>query len=89
MKNNVWLEILSTHKPGIRYLSGHGYIHNGDLSVSGVGLGHAVAWWTAFRDDGCDLHPLTSLDRAEGKLLPVVMGLHLQEEQAAKHTVKL
>lgn len=55
----------------------------------GVGLGDAVAGWTAFRDDGCNLHPLTTLDRAEGKLLPVIMGLYFQEKQAAVDTVKL
>lgn len=54
-----------------------------------VGLGHAVAGWTAFGNDGCDLHPLTAFDGAEGKLLPVVMGLYLQEEKAATHTGKL
>ena len=54
--------------------------------MSGVGLGHAVAGCTAFRDDSCDLYPLTALHRAEGKLLLVVMGLHLQEKQAAIHS---
>lgn len=79
----------SSHQPGVGYLSGHGYVHNGQLSMSGVGLGHAVARWTAFGNDDCDLHPLTAFDGAEGELLPVVMGLHLQEEKAATHTGKL
>ena len=78
-----------SHQLGAWNLSGHGNIHNRQLSVSGIGLGHAVAGWTAFRDDGCDLYPLTSLDRAEGKLLPVVVGLYLQEQQAATHTLQV
>lgn len=54
-----------------------------------VGLGYAVAGWTVFRYDGCNLHPLATLDRAEGKLLLVIVGLYPQEKQAAIHTLKL
>lgn len=57
--------------------------------MSGVGLSHAVAGWTAFRDDGCNLHPLTTFDGAEGKLLLVIMALYFQEKQAAMDTVNL
>lgn len=57
--------------------------------MPGVGLGHAVAGWAAFRDDGRDLHPLAALDRAEGKLLPVIMGLYLQKQQAASNIAKI
>lgn len=85
---SFYFTYLFSHQSGTGYLLGHGYIHNRHLRMFGVGLGHAVAGWTAFRNDSCDLHPLATLDRAEGKLLPVVMGLYLQEKQAAIHTMK-
>lgn len=86
---SFYFTYLFSHQSCTGYLLGHRYIHNRHLSISGVGLGHAIAGWTAFRNDSCDLHPLTALDRAEGKLLPVIVGLYLQEKQAAIYTCEV
>lgn len=75
------------YQPGSGNFSGHWNIDNGQLSMFGVCLSQAVAGWTAFWYDCCDLHPLTTLHRAEGKRLSVIVGFHLQEEEAARHTI--
>lgn len=74
-----------THQSGGGYPPGHGDIHHRPLSMSGVGLDKAVAWWTSFRDAGSDLDSLTAFHRAEGKLFPVIVSFNLQEEQAVRH----
>ena len=50
--------------------------------MPGVGASHAVAGGAALGDDGCYLDPLTALDGAEGEAVAVVVGLHLDEQQA-------
>ena len=50
--------------------------------MPGVGPRHAVTGRAALGDDGRDLHPLTALDGAEGEALAVVVGFHLDEQQA-------
>lgn len=54
-----------------------------------VGLGHAVAGWTAFGNNSCDFYSFTAFDGAEGKLFLVIVGLYFQEKQAEIKGVKL
>ena len=71
-----------SYQPGVGQLPGHGHVHDGLLCVPGVCPCHAVTGGAALGDDGRDLDPLTALDGAEGEALAVVVGLHLDEQQA-------
>lgn len=54
-----------------------------------VGLGQAVAGWTAFGNNSRDFYSFTALDGAEGELFLVIVGLYFQEKQAEIKAVKL